>query len=816
MDLSLRRAAVRASSFNAIDTITVIDQGRSNDVNANALRRLLLAVRLFRPAPAGISAANVRIEGGVRINPVRVLWALPYSQLGSIPNSNGYEASTIYNAIISPDPTIATDVFLFVRVDLPGDFSRYRLRLGQAADPSLPLDGFDPRLSEIDFTFKLDCPPELDEPLPVLSPAVRPQPEIDYLAKDYGSFRRLMLDRLSMIAPDWKERNPADLGVALVELLAYVGDHLSYFQDAVATEAYLGTARQRISVRRHARLAGYHLGEGVNARTWVTFEMEPGSAALALPPGVPLLTRGGGLEAVIDPATVAQAVSLGATVFETLHDVTLHPSHNEIAIYTWTDSETVLPAGATAATLVRTEPPLQAGDPLLFEELVSPRTGDPADAALAHRHVVRLTSVRNAKDPLTNQDIQQIRWDVADALPFPLVLSAVTDEEHGSRFLQGVSVARGNLVLADHGWTIDAEEDLGTVPADRPFRPLLRQGPLTHAVPLPSGWERLPASALLQMDAAEPMPALQVRAPETGEIWPPRRDLVSSGPFASELVAEIQEDGRARLRFGNDVNGKAPAVGRAFVARYRIGQGVAGNIGADAIRYAGAGSPAGIVRVRNPLPGMLGQEPESLEEARRFAPRELATRQRAVSEADWAALASRHPLVQGAAASFRWTGSWRTVSIAIDRIGGARLDADLELRLRRDLEPYLIAGYDLEIRAPRLVPIDLTLQVCVLPGYFRRQVEIAVAERLSARNYFHPDRWTFGQPVTLSQIYDAVREVEGVESVRALRFQRWGRPADHEIDNGVLPIDRLEVAVLANDPGFRENGRLEIQIGGGR
>ena len=48
--------------------------------------------------------------------------------------------------------------------------------------------------------------------------------------------------------PAWTERNPADLGIALVEMLAYVGDALSYQQDAIATEAYLGTARRRVSV----------------------------------------------------------------------------------------------------------------------------------------------------------------------------------------------------------------------------------------------------------------------------------------------------------------------------------------------------------------------------------------------------------------------------------------------------------------------------------------------------------------------------------------------------------------------------------------
>jgi hypothetical protein len=61
--------------------------------------------------------------------------------------------------------------------------------------------------------------------------------------------------------------------VALVETLAYVGDHLSYTQDAVASEAYLGTARRRTSLRRHARLLDYALHDGCNARVFVTLEV---------------------------------------------------------------------------------------------------------------------------------------------------------------------------------------------------------------------------------------------------------------------------------------------------------------------------------------------------------------------------------------------------------------------------------------------------------------------------------------------------------------------------------------------------------------
>src|SRR5439155_4928009 len=124
---------------------------------------------------------------------------------------------------------------------------------------------------------------------PACPPVSYPAPEINYLAKDYVSFRQLIFDRPALTLPDWRERHVPDVGVALVDLLAYVGDYLSYHQDAVATEAYLATARQRISVRRHARLVDYRMHEGCNARTWLCIET---SADTTLPADVSFATRG--------------------------------------------------------------------------------------------------------------------------------------------------------------------------------------------------------------------------------------------------------------------------------------------------------------------------------------------------------------------------------------------------------------------------------------------------------------------------------------------------------------------------------------------
>src|SRR6185369_6714924 len=193
---------------------------------------------------------------------------------------------------------------------------------------------------------------------------------------------------------------------------------------------------------------------------------------------------------------------------------------------------------------------------------------------------------------------------------------------------------------------------------------------------------------------------------------------------------------------------------------------------------------------------------------RQFAPQAFRVQERAVNEDDYAAVAERHPEVQKAAATFRWTGSWHTVFLTVDRRGGLPVDAAFESELRRFLDRYRMAGVDLEIDAPQLVALDVALRVCVAAGFLRGAVKAALLERLGGRGFFHPDAWTFGQPVYLSRLYAAALEVPGVETVEVVRFQRRGRPSRQAIDDGVLPMGRLEIARLDNDPNRQENGLL--------
>ena len=82
-------------------------------------------------------------------------------------------------------------------------------------------------------------------------------PGFDFASRDYENIRRDLLNRASLIAPEWTDRDPSDFGVLLVDLWAYMGDVLHYYIDRAAGEAFITTATQRESMLALASLFDY-------------------------------------------------------------------------------------------------------------------------------------------------------------------------------------------------------------------------------------------------------------------------------------------------------------------------------------------------------------------------------------------------------------------------------------------------------------------------------------------------------------------------------------------------------------------------------
>ncbi|MFI2346420.1 putative baseplate assembly protein [Streptomyces sp. NPDC019443] len=830
------------------------DERRRTDPRINGLDRLevsedqlTLTVFLLGRAPAGIDQGTVRID-----------------------HRPGARAVQVDDVRVHHEEDPDTDDCVIVRVTAPGDYySTYTLRLVAADDRGRPTDrplpGLDPRYAWLEFSFEVNCldgpfggldcktEPSCDEPLP-------PEPEIDYLAKDYASFRRLILDRLSLVLPEWRERHIPDLGIVLTELLAHVGDHLSYYQDSVATEAYLATARQRISVRRHAKLVDYSVHEGCNARVFVHLETD---ADLVLNPRhlqfLAVHRPSEGIPAVLTPDDLQQLPYGGYEVFEPLGDdpVDVRRAHNVISFHTWGNRDCRLPAGATRATLLDRgrRLALRVGDVLILEEVKGPCTGRPEDADRSRRHPVRLTGIdASGVDPLCEPPgcpVVEIEWAEEDALPFPLPLSAVGKPPECA-LITDISVARGNVVAADHGRTLH-REPLGTVAAEetpmgcdgegrpsetaavpRPFTPSLRQFPLTHREPYAPD---APASRLAVQDPRRALPQITLAqrgdaVPPGGRRWSPRPDLMDSGPAARDFVVETDNEGRAHLRFGDGRLGWRPEAGTRLVAEYRVGNGPAGNVGAGSISQLllrdGRGDIGGI-RPGNPLPASGGQLPETLDDVKSLAPVAFRTRlERAITADDYATLAARGDdggpaRVQRAAAAFRWTGSWYEVLTTVDPLGLTQPDEELLRVVERRLRRYRRIGHDLVVAPAAYVPLDVELRVCVEPGFVQGRVRAALLDALGNRarpggrlGFFHPDNLTFGQGVAVSRLTATALTVPGVASAEVTKLERLFAGPNGEICDGILRIGPGEVARLDNDPAAPEQGRLLLILRGGR
>jgi len=823
-----RRDAVRQiTGRNGLDYVEVSDD------------QLLLAAYFLGKLPPELqhntpeAISHLAIAGGRRVTGIRITGLTP---------------------IIDPSPD--KDDSLVISVDKPGDFSTYSLQLIGVAN-------IDPHYLSADFSFKVNCPSDLDcAPACPCAPTVVAEPEINYLAKDYGSFRQLVLDRLAVLVPNWQETHAADVGIALVEVLAYTGDYLSYYQDAVATEAYLETARQRISVRRLVRLVDYFLHEGCNARAWVCVET---NSDLPLPAGTAFIT--GINNALSEARTILtwpdlnEVPTTGYEVFEPVRSGPIQTlaAHSRIPFYTWGQKECCLAKGSTSATLLdgwagaeNRKLQLLAGDVLIFQEVIGPRTGLAADADPLRRQAVRLTKVTAGEDPVFRDangratPYVDIEWAPADALTFTFCLSAIGPAPQ-CMYLENVSVACGNVILVDNGKT-QPSENLGTVPSLTtsascecagetgdvqiiPGRicPTLQKTPLTYRQALPADdpasnqW--VPAASLLNQDVRQARPQVWL-ASQPSEPWRVLYDLIESQPDDWDFVVEIDDDGIAHLRFGDGTLGAQPPGGMTLQATYRVGNGTAGNVGAEAISRLVLPNPidGAAITVRNPLPARGGADAEPVAEAKLYAPHVFRqTIERAITAADYETIAERNPQIQRASADLNWTGSWYEADVAVDPLGTETASSGLLENIEHYLESFRKMGQDLEVLPARYVPIRLELKVCVLPDYERGHVEAALLDVFGNRvlpggkkGFFHPDNLTFGEGIYLSQIVGVAQSVTGVDCVTVSVLQRLFEPPNFEIDNGILPLATSEIAQLDNDPNYPEHGILVLQMLGGR
>jgi hypothetical protein len=433
-------------------------------------------------------------------------------------------------------------------------------------------------------------------------------------------------------------------------------------------------------------------------------------------------------------------------------------------------------------------------------------------------------SVQFEVDPLYDVPVVDIAWGVEDALAFPLILSVPAP--HDATLITDVSVARGNVILVDHGAT-QTPENLGTVPAKGGFAPVLEQANLTFCqTPNLSGssigaLKQDPRGATAEISLTSDVPS------QPATTWTSQYDLLESGSNDAVFVVEMDDARKANLRFGDGYLAQRPASGAKFYASYRVGNGAGGNVGAESITkmVLRSGSVEGAaLTIRNPLAASGGVDPESIAQVKLLAPNAYQTELlRAITTDDYVEIAQALPGVFQAAAEMRWTGNRSAVRVAIDPAGTEAVTADLLATVTAQLEQFRQIGYDLEVVGAFYVPLNIELEVTVAPNYLRGHVETDLLRVFGIGTLadgspamFNPQNLGFGLSVHQSRLIGAAQAVTGVETVRVLRLARLLDERASDVPPEALALGPLEVAQLDNDPSGPQRGIFQVQMLGGR
>ncbi len=747
---------------------------------------------------------------------------------------------------------------LRLETDYPGDFTLYKLRIND--------DRIDPFYNDIIFSFKANCPSDLDcKPPDHECPPEEPVDfPINYLARDFRSFRRALLDFASQRYPDWNDRLEADAGVMLAEVMSGLADEMAYYQDRAGLEAYLETATQRRSLQHHARLIDYIIHHGTGASSWldITVEAGPANINLNIPAGLEVWAASdSGQRIYYEVGRGLAEIAAGKTYSVDYRRNTFEPhirDKGEVCLGVGTTSMYI--KGHQANVLTPFDDLPEDKDPGKWV-LLQTTPGDPSIASRAHR--VRLIEVVETIDPVFNEPVTRIMWEDEQALPFEINMI----------FLN----VRANLVPVTAGRYFTSYFVVGAEPADAGL-PAAALAEIEHLLEqenhekkaLERAIEReghdktisylysLPGSDTADLvwlgdDPRTAVPDIRMveMVYDSGSsswtehnVWQWRRSLLGASSQSEDLDYSLEpgtwqrvkgyqrkggevvhkdyaSDAGMTIRFGDNEFGKTPDEKTVFKVKYRLGGGKSGNISPQTI--TGFTDPGFIEAVSNPLTSDNGKNPESPVEIRRLAPEAFRTvTYRAVRPEDYTEAAERLYWVQRAGTAFRWTGSWLSAFVTPDPKGSPQLSAERRRQLGEQLDRFRQAGREAHVSDPLYASIDLEITVCVARDAFPGEVKEMIMEALFGRKglrpepgYFSPDNFTFGTPLERSTLEAAIQSVSGVRAVDEIMIKRRGWFDWREFNEFYYDPGKNSIIQVENDLLHPEKGTLKLIMEGG-
>jgi predicted phage baseplate assembly protein len=270
--------------------------------------------------------------------------------------------------------------------------------------------------------------------------------------------------------------------------------------------------------------------------------------------------------------------------------------------------------------------------------------------------------------------------------------------------------------------------------------------------------------------------------------WTRQETLAFSGADQPHFAVEVDEQDRATVVFGDRV----PLPHAVVTATYRVGGGEQGNVGAHTITTIdnAPGLTDLAAKVSNAERAVGGAERESIEHAVSQAPAVFRSLGRAVTTADYEALA----LAFGGVGKVRARAlAGGVVRLTVAPSGGGTVNDVLRSGLTAYFEDKRAIGTRVDVYPADYVPIYVTAIVDV--EHYFSNARIASQVREAVRGVLSFDRSDFGQTIYLSKFFEAIEAVDGVAGVNITEFAT-ARQAVPVQEHGKIQLAETEVATV--------------------
>ena len=524
-------------------------------------------------------------------------------------------------------------------------------------------------------------------------------PQVDYTSRDFLSIRDDLYLLVPTYAPQWKSyRDSTDFGNALIQLQAYLGDLQSYYIDRSANEAFISTATKRSSILRQAALLDYQPTQSSPSYVELTFSNSSANEIT-----VPALTQ-------VSASSSVNGVS-APVVFETDETIKVSGATTTSAISNLAISSGTVTVTTSAAHI------FYVGQKVTFTNTVAPFTA------------------------VTGSDITVLTVPTATTLTVLIGSSTVASAATtGTITGAGGATLGTKKVFATQGTTVTDE-----------------------VVTFSSTGE---ANQVYQL---KNYPVIESTVAVTVDYVSYERTqyLIDFPGSAPAFTVFTDADDVSFIQFGDNIGGKIPPLGKVIRATYRVGGGEEGNISAGAITELLNINVSGL-SVTNATAAGGGASAETTDSIKVNAPISLKSLNRAVSLNDYSSLALQ---VAGVAKANSKAETYSSVVLYMALFGDRSVEADnvtptytfniYKKYVAAYLQGKAPANTSLTIAPPSYIPVDITLDVTVLPQYRQLNVKSAVLAAFAQILTF--DNVLFSDRISLQYLMRVIANVPGVD-----------------------------------------------------